>query len=86
MTPIKLPPRCDRAAVLALLPEFVAAGATGRISVDASEVSQVGQAALQLLVSARQSPGGATILPSAALLDAAELACLGDALFDGEAQ
>jgi len=86
MTPIKLPPRCDRAAAQALLPEFVAAGSSGRITVDASEVTQIGQAALQLLVSARRSPRGATILPSAALLDAAELACLGDALFDGEAQ
>jgi hypothetical protein len=45
-------------------------------------VTQVGQAVLQLLVSARRSGEGATIAPSAALLDAAILAGLSGELFD----
>lgn len=85
MTLIKLPPRCDRTSVVALLPEFVAAQSGQRVTIDATEVEQVGQAALQLLVSARRSMDGATITPSAALFDAAQLAGLSDILFDGEA-
>lgn len=82
---IKLPPRCDRTSVVALLPEFVAAQAGQGLIVDASEVEQVGQAALQLLVSARRSIEGTSITPSAPLFDAAQLAGLGDMLFDGDA-
>lgn len=82
---IKLPPRCDRTSAVALLPEFVAAQAGHGLTIDASEVEQVGQAALQLLVSARRSIEGASITPSAALLDAAQLAGLSDILFDGDA-
>ncbi len=85
MTTIKLPPRCDRNSVVALLPEFVAAQAGQRVTIDATEVEQVGQAALQLLVSARGTAEGATIEPSAALIDAAQLAGLTEILFDGEA-
>ena len=86
MIPIKLPSRCDRAAALALLPEFRAAAAAGRISVDATSVTQIGQAALQLLVSACRSGAGATIMTSTEVMEAAELACLADVLFDGEAR
>lgn len=85
MTTIKLPPRCDRTSVVALLPEFVAAQAGQRVTIDATEVVQVSQAVLQLLVSARVSAEGAKIEPSAALIGAAQLAGLTDILFDGAA-
>jgi anti-anti-sigma regulatory factor len=78
---ITLPERCDRAAALALLPEFVAAAGDRPVAVDASAVAQVGQAMLQLLVSARRTAGGAQIIPSPALREAAELTGLTDDLF-----
>ncbi len=82
MHPIILPSRCDRAAVEALLPEFVALLGSGTIAIDATAVTHAGQAVLQLLVSARRSGDGAVIAPSPALLDAAGLAGLSDELFD----
>ena len=85
MTTIKLPPRCDRAAIQALVPDFVAAQSAGQFAIDASEVEQIGQAALQLLVAARKAGPGASIRPSAALRDAAQITGLSTVLFDGEA-
>lgn len=85
MSTIKLPQRCDRAAVQAILPDFVAAMSGGRIDIDASEVEQVGQAALQLLVSARRTAPGAVIKASPPVREAAQLCGLVDVLFDGEA-
>ncbi len=82
MSTITLPARCDRAATEALLPEFAALIGSGPIAVDAGGVTHVGQAMLQLLVSARRTGAGATIAPSPALLDAAQLAGLGDELFE----
>lgn len=82
MTTVTLPPSCTRSAAEALLPELVAAMGNGRMEIDASAVTQVGQAVLQLLVSARRSGEGATITPSATLLDAACLAGLAGELFD----
>ena len=85
MTTIKLPPRCDRAAIQAILPDFVAAQSAGQFAIDASDVEQVGQAALQLLVAARKAGPGAPIKASAALRDAAQITGLSAVLFDGEA-
>ena len=85
MSTITLPARCDRAASEALLPEFVALIGAGPIAVDASGVTHVGQAMLQVLVSARRTGQGATISPSPALVDAAQIAGLCDELFDEEA-
>lgn len=82
MNTVTLPASCTRTAAEALLPELVAAIGTGPIAIDGSAVTQVGQAMLQLLVSARRTGEGATITPSAALLDAAMLAGLGGELFD----
>lgn len=82
MNPVVLPSCCNRAAAEALLPELVAAMGSGPIAIDASAATQVGQAMLQLLVSARRSGEGASITPSAALIDAAELAGLTGELFD----
>ncbi len=82
MSEIALPSRCDRAAAETLLPEFVAAMGSGRIEIDGRQVSQVSQAMLQLLLAVRRSGEGAAILPSPALLDAAQLTGLSAQLFD----
>lgn len=83
MTSITLPERCDRAAAEALLPEMLAALGSGPLEIDARECRQIGQAMLQLLISARQSGDGAVILPSAALQEVATLTGLTDELFSG---
>lgn len=82
MNAIVLPARCDRAAAEALCPELVAAMGSGVTKIDASGVEHVGQAVLQLLVSARRSGGGAFITTSPALLDAARLTGLMKELFE----
>ncbi|MFM2371939.1 MAG: hypothetical protein RIS85_1661 [Pseudomonadota bacterium] len=83
MSSITLPARCDRAAAEALLPEMVAALGSGPLRIDARECQQIGQAMLQLLVSARQTGEGAIITPSPTLRDIAALTGLGDELFSG---
>lgn len=83
MSSILLPARCDRAAAEALLPEMIAALGSGPLMIDGRECQQVGQAMLQLLVSARQTGDGAVIQPSTALLEAVVLAGLSDELFAG---
>lgn len=50
-----LPARCDRPAAHALLPELQRAVATGDVVIDGEAVTQLGQAMLQLLLSARAS-------------------------------
>lgn len=82
MPSITLPGRCDRAAAEALLPDFQAALGAGALTIDASQTTHIGQAMLQLLVSARQSGEGAVIEPSPALRETAELVGLADVLFD----
>jgi len=82
MTSITLPDRCDRAAAEALLPELVAAMAAAPTRIDATAVSHVGQAMMQLLVSARRSGSGAIILPSVAIMEAAERTGLSAELFE----
>lgn len=86
MSVITLPARCDRAAAEALLPEFVAAMGDGAIRIDASGVDAIGQAMLQVLVSARKTGRGAEIAPSPALEEAARLTGLTGILFDGADQ
>ncbi|GGN58406.1 MAG: chemotaxis protein CheX [Novosphingobium sp.] len=82
MNSITLPARCDRAAAEAVWPELVAALGSGAIRIDGSAVEHVGQAVLQLLVSARRSGDGAHITPSPALEDAARLTGLTAELFE----
>jgi anti-anti-sigma regulatory factor len=82
MTSISLPARCDRATVASLLPEFVGAMGAGAVRVDATQVTHVSQALLQLLVSARRSIEGLVVAPSAALREAAALSGLTDELFE----
>lgn len=52
---ITLPARCDRPAADALLPDLRAAVATGEVAIDGNHVVQLGQAVLQLLLSARET-------------------------------
>jgi anti-anti-sigma regulatory factor len=82
MPMIHLPARCDRAAAEALLPEMQAALTGGALQIDASEAEQIGQAVLQLLVSARRTGSGAQITPSPALIEVARLTGLDTTLFD----
>lgn len=82
MSRITLPERCDRGAAQTLLPEFVALLGSGPVEIDGSRVAQIGQAMLQLLVSARASFEHSAISASPALRDAAELAGLSRQLFN----
>lgn len=79
---ITLPARCDRATAETLLPEFHAALGCGEITIDATQTIHVGQAMLQVLVSARQSTEGVTIQPSDALRATATALGLHSVLFD----
>ena len=83
MPTITLPPRCDRAAAEALLPEMIAALGSGVLKIDARDCSVIGQVMLQLLVSARRTGAGAVIEPSPALLETARTLRLEEELFDG---
>ena len=82
MPTIILPDRCDRAAAEALVGDFVAALGSGPIEVDASKVTHIGQAMLQLLLSARRTADGLTIASSQALDEAARLTGLTGQLFE----
>ncbi|HKR91278.1 STAS domain-containing protein [Novosphingobium sp.] len=82
MSTVTLPARCDRAAAEAIWPELVAALGNGAIRIDGTTVDHIGQAVLQLLVSARRSGEGAVIAPSAALKEAARLTGLASELFE----
>jgi hypothetical protein len=83
MPTITLPPRCDRAAAEALLPEMVAALGSGVLRINARDCTQIGQVMLQLLISARRTGDGAMIEPSTSLRDTARLLGLEAELFDG---
>ena len=83
MAAITLPARCDRAAADALLLDLLAAQGPGKIGIDGSRVEQIGQAMFQLLLSARQSGGGASITPSLAMAETARMAGLSAELFEG---
>lgn len=82
---ITLPVRCDRAAAEAIWPELVAAMGNRPTAIDGSAVEHVGQAMLQLLVSARRSGGGAVITASSTLKEAATMTCLTTELFEESA-
>lgn len=82
MNRITLPARCDRAAAEAICPELVAALGSEAIRIDGTAVEHVGQALLQLLVSARRSGGGAVITASDVLKEAAHLTGLTAELFE----
>jgi len=81
---IALPPICDRSAAAALYPEFAESLGPAPLAVDASKVERIGQAMLQLLVSAARSEGGIAIhQPSPAFTAALALARLDHVVMEG---
>jgi anti-anti-sigma regulatory factor len=75
----------DRDAVALLVPELGDAAAHGAVRIDGSAIEQIGQAGLQLLLSARRSADAAgapfaIVAPSQPLCRAAQIAGLSDAL------
>jgi anti-anti-sigma regulatory factor len=81
---IALPPVCDRAAAAALYPELTEGIGAHPLPIDAARVERIGQAMLQLLVSAARSEGGITILaPSEAFTAALRLTGLESVVMEG---
>ncbi|MCL9983294.1 MAG: STAS domain-containing protein [Erythrobacter sp.] len=68
---ITLPPVCDRSAASALYPEFTEALGVVPLAIDASRVERIGQAMLQILVSAARSEGGIAVHEASPALTAA---------------
>jgi anti-anti-sigma regulatory factor len=86
MPMITLPSVCDRAAAAALYPELAESLGPAPLAVDAGRVERVGQAMLQLLVSAARSEGGIQVQqPSAAFTAALRLTGLEHVLMEGVA-
>ena len=74
---LTLPTICDRAAARALHPDIRDAVGNEPLAIDASEVERIGQAMLQLLVSAANTDAGITIeSPSTAVIEAMRTAGL----------
>lgn len=81
---IALPPVCDRAAAAALYPEIAESLGAVPLAIDAGRVEKIGQAMLQLLVSAARSEGGITIHhPSMAFTAALGLTGLSHIILEG---
>lgn len=79
MNTITLPANCDRAAAQAILQELCDALGPGPLCIDASGVTRIGQAMLQILIAATREGGGIVVhQPSKHFLDAALLAGLND--------
>lgn len=82
---LTLPPICDRAAAAALYPEIAESLGPAPLAVNAARVERIGQAMLQLLVSAARSEGGITIQqPSPAFNAALRLTGLDHVMMEGE--
>lgn len=83
---ITLPPICDRSAAAALYPEFTEALGAVPLAIDASRVERIGQAMLQILVSATRSEGGIAVQnASPALIAALQLTGLENVVMEGVA-
>jgi anti-anti-sigma regulatory factor len=83
---ITLPPVCDRAAAAALYPEIAESLGPEPLAIDAERVEKIGQAMLQVLVSASRSDGGIAIhQPSAAFTAALGLTGLDHIVMEGGA-
>lgn len=81
---ITLPPICDRSAAGALYPELAESLGPAPLAVDAARVERIGQAMLQLLVSAARSEGGIAIhQPSPAFTAALRLTGLEHVVQEG---
>jgi anti-anti-sigma regulatory factor len=74
---ITLPSKCDRAAASALVPDLSDAIGAQPLTVNAAQVERIGQAMLQLLVSAARTEGGIALTdPSEPFAAAVKLAGL----------
>ncbi|MBI1403708.1 MAG: STAS domain-containing protein [Porphyrobacter sp.] len=83
---IVLPPVCDRAATAALYPEVAEALGPHPLAIDASRVERIGQAMLQVLVSAARTEAGIAVHePSPAFAATLTLAGLEKAVMEGVA-
>ena len=83
---ITLPAICDRSAAAALYPELAEALGPVPLAVDAARVERIGQAMLQLLVSAARSEGGIVVQqPSPAFTAALALTGLEHIVMEGMA-
>lgn len=87
---ITLPPICDRSAAAALYPEVAELLGPTALAINAERVERIGQAMLQLLVSAARTEGGIVVQrPSAGFRAALTLTGLDhvvmDAVIDGDA-
>lgn len=83
---IALPTVCDRSAAAALYTEMAESLGVMPLGIDASRVEKIGQAMLQLIVSASKTEGGITIhQPSAAFTSALELTGLDHIIMEGAA-
>lgn len=81
---ITLPPICDRSAATALYPEVVEALGPLPLGIDAARVERIGQAMLQLLVSAARSEAGIAVRsPSPAFTAALALTGLDHVITEG---
>ena len=81
---ITLPSICDRSAAAALYPEFAESLGPVPLVVDAARVERIGQAMLQLLVSAARSEGGIAVQhPSPAFTAALALTGLDHIVMEG---
>lgn len=82
---IILPPICDRSAAAALHPEISELLGPAPLPIDAAKVERIGQAMLQLLVSAARTEGGIVVRhPSAPFVAALALTGLDAVLMEGE--
>ncbi|MFM7349542.1 MAG: STAS domain-containing protein [Erythrobacter sp.] len=83
---IALPPVCDRSAAAALYPEIAESLGAAPLAIDAARVEKIGQAMLQLLVSAARTEGGIMVHePSPAFTAALSLTGLGHIVMEGGA-
>ena len=87
MPTITLPSKCDRAAASALFPELCDALGVHQLTVEADRVERIGQAMLQLLVSAARTEGGIALNnPSEPFISAVRLAGLESVLLEEAAR
>ena len=83
---IALPPVCDRSAAAALYPELAESLGAAPLGIDAARVEKIGQAMLQMLVSASKTEGGIMVHhPSAAFTAALALTGLEHIIMEGAA-
>lgn len=87
MPPLVLPETCDRAAARALYPDISDALGPSALTIDASKVTRIGQAMLQVLVAAQKTEGGIAVIATSSEFDAAlALTGLGETLAEDAAR